>query len=44
LFLLLSLDAIERNKNKAPKYKEWIVTWGLLTTLIWLYAEVLRMV
>ncbi|WP_439151312.1 Bax inhibitor-1/YccA family protein [Winogradskyella sp.] len=41
--LLLDFDYIESYKNKAPKYKEWIATWGLLATLIWLYIEVLRL-
>jgi uncharacterized YccA/Bax inhibitor family protein len=41
--LLLDFDYIERYKNKAPKYKEWLATWGLLATLIWLYVEVLRL-
>tara|TARA_R110002033_G_scaffold58448_2_gene107725 strand:+ start:8191 stop:8928 length:738 start_codon:yes stop_codon:yes gene_type:complete len=41
--LLLDFDYIERYKNRAPKYKEWIATWGLLATLIWLYVEVLRL-
>ena len=41
--LLLDFDYIERFKNKAPKYKEWLATWGLLVTLIWLYVEVLRL-
>tara|TARA_R110002111_G_scaffold4135_1_gene23783 strand:+ start:8823 stop:9560 length:738 start_codon:yes stop_codon:yes gene_type:complete len=41
--LLLDFDYIERYKNRAPKYKEWIATWGLLATLIWLYIEVLRL-
>ncbi len=41
--LLLDFDYIERHKNKAPKQKEWIATWGLLATLIWLYVEVLRL-
>lgn len=40
--LLLDFDYIERYKNKAPKQKEWLATWGLLATLIWLYVEVLR--
>jgi uncharacterized YccA/Bax inhibitor family protein len=43
LSLLLDFDFIERHKNKAPKYKEWIATWGLLITIIWLYVEVLRL-
>lgn len=41
--LLLDFDYIERYKNKAPKSKEWLATWGLLATLIWLYVEVLRL-
>lgn len=41
--LLLDFDYIERYKHKAPKYKEWLATWGLLATLIWLYVEVLRL-
>ena len=39
--LLLDFDYIERYKNKAPKQKEWLATWGLLATLIWLYVEAL---
>jgi len=41
--LLLDFDYIERYKGKAPKYKDWLATWGLLATLIWLYVEVLRL-
>jgi uncharacterized YccA/Bax inhibitor family protein len=40
--LLLDFDYIERYKNKVPKSKEWLATWGLLATLIWLYVEILR--
>lgn len=43
LSLLLDFDYIERYKNKAPKNKEWLATWGLLVTLVWLYAEILRL-
>lgn len=43
LSLLLDFDYIERQKNKASKYKEWMATWGLLVTLIWLYVEILRL-
>lgn len=43
LSLLLDFDYIERYKNKAPKEKEWLATWGLLVTLIWLYVEILRL-
>ncbi|WP_411767269.1 Bax inhibitor-1/YccA family membrane protein [Winogradskyella sp. A3E31] len=41
--LLLDFDYIERYKDKAPKQKEWLATWGLLATLIWLYVETLRL-
>ncbi len=41
--LLLDFDYIERQKNRAPKSKEWLATWGLLATLIWLYVEILRL-
>ena len=40
--LLLDFSFIETQKNKAPKYKEWMATWGLLLSLIWLYVETLR--
>ncbi len=43
LSLLLDFDFIERQKHRAPKYKEWLATWGLLATLIWLYVEILRL-
>ena len=43
LSLLLDFDFIERHKNKSPKYKEWLATWGLLVSLVWLYVEVLRL-
>lgn len=41
--LLIDIDYIDQQKNKAPKSSEWIATWGLLVTLIWLYIEVLRL-
>lgn len=41
--LLIDIDYIDKQKNKAPKSNEWIATWGLLVTLIWLYFEVLRL-
>ncbi|WP_347923999.1 Bax inhibitor-1/YccA family protein [Pontimicrobium sp. SW4] len=41
--LLLDFDYIEKHKNKADKYKEWIATWGLLVSLVWLYTEILRL-
>lgn len=43
LSLLLDFDYMERKKNKAPKSKEWLATWGLLVSLVWLYVEVLRL-
>ena len=43
LSLLLDFDFIERHKNKSSKYKEWLATWGLLVSLVWLYAEILRL-
>lgn len=43
LSLLLDFDYIERQKNRAPKHKEWLATWGLLVTIIWLYVEILRL-
>lgn len=43
LSLLLDFDFIERQKNKSPKHKEWLATWGLLVTIIWLYVEILRL-
>jgi len=43
LSLLLDFDFIERHKNKSPKHKEWLATWGLLVTIIWLYVEILRL-
>lgn len=41
--LLLDFSYIERKVNRAPKYMEWVATWGLLVTLIWLYVELLRL-
>lgn len=43
LSFLLDFDFIERYKNKAPKYKEWLACYGLLVTIIWLYVEILRL-
>src|SRR5690606_30058171 len=43
LSLLLDFDFIERHKNRSPKSMEWLATWGLLVTLVWLYAEILRL-
>jgi len=41
--LLLDFDYIDRQLYKAPKYMEWVATWGILVSLIWLYVEVLRL-
>ena len=41
--LLLDFDFIERKKNRAPKSMEWLATWGLLVSLVWLYTEILRL-
>tara|TARA_R110002073_G_scaffold336208_1_gene531002 strand:+ start:151082 stop:151822 length:741 start_codon:yes stop_codon:yes gene_type:complete len=43
LSLVLDFDFIDRKIGKAPKYYEWVATWGLLVTLVWLYIEVLRL-
>jgi uncharacterized YccA/Bax inhibitor family protein len=40
---LLDFNYIERYKGRAPKYKEWFATWGLLVSLVWLYTEILRL-
>lgn len=41
--LVLDFDFIDRKVGKAPKYYEWVATWGLLVTLVWLYVEILRL-
>ncbi len=41
--LLLDFDYIDRKLHKAPKYMEWVATWGIMVSLIWLYIEVLRL-
>ncbi|WP_366900979.1 Bax inhibitor-1/YccA family protein [Lacinutrix sp.] len=43
LSFLLDFDFIERYKNRAPKYKEWMACYGLLVTIVWLYVEILRL-
>ncbi len=43
LSLLLDFDFMKRKIGRAPKHMEWVATWGLLVTLIWLYIEVLRL-
>ncbi|MFY7671336.1 Bax inhibitor-1/YccA family membrane protein [Tenacibaculum sp. MEBiC06402] len=41
--LLLDFHYIDRQVGRYPKEREWLATWGLLITLIWLYVEVLRL-
>jgi uncharacterized YccA/Bax inhibitor family protein len=43
LTLLLDFDFIDRKLGNAPKNMEWVASWGLLVSLIWLYVEVLRL-
>lgn len=43
LSFLLDFDFIERYKNRASKYKEWMACYGLLVTIVWLYMEILRL-
>lgn len=43
LSLLLDFDYIDRQLGRASKEKEWLATWGLMITLIWLYVETLRL-
>lgn len=44
LFLVLDFKAIEEGaQHKLPKYMEWYAGFALLTTLAWLYVEVLRL-
>ncbi len=44
LNLILDFDNIERGaKSGAPKQMEWVVSMGLLWTLVWLYMEILRL-
>ena len=41
--LLLDFYYIEKKLNRAPKYMEWVATWGVLVSLFWLYIEGLRL-
>jgi len=43
LTLLIDFYYIDKHVGRAPKYMEWVATWGLLVSLIWLYVEVLRL-
>ena len=42
--LLLDFYYIDKQVGRYPKEREWLATWGLLITLIWLYVEVLRLI
>lgn len=42
--LLLDFDLVDRLvAQRAPKYMEWYAAFALLTTLVWLYLEILRL-
>ena len=44
LSLVLDFDFIEEGAEKGlPKYMEWYGAFSLMVTLIWLYAEILRL-
>ncbi len=40
--LTLDFYYIDKQLYKSPKAREWLATWGLLITLVWLYVELLR--
>lgn len=43
-YLFLDFDFIAKcSINRAPKYMEWYIGFGLMLSLIWLYLELLRM-
>ncbi len=41
--LMLDFYYIDKQVGRYPKEREWLATWGLLITLVWLYVEVLRL-
>jgi uncharacterized YccA/Bax inhibitor family protein len=42
--LVMDFQFIDENANRGlPKYMEWYAAFGLLTTLVWLYIEILRL-
>lgn len=44
LRLALDFDYIEQGAaQRAPKYVEWLASFGLLVTLVWLYLEILQL-
>lgn len=45
LFLIIDFNNIELTVQAgAPKYYEWVLSLGLLVTLVWLYIELLRLI
>jgi uncharacterized YccA/Bax inhibitor family protein len=43
--LVLDFQFIEQGEQEgAPKYMEWVGAFGLLSTLVWLYIEILRLI
>jgi uncharacterized YccA/Bax inhibitor family protein len=45
LFLVLDFDFIEQGvRNGLPQQYAWVGAFGLVTTLVWLYLEILRLI
>jgi uncharacterized YccA/Bax inhibitor family protein len=45
LFLVLDFDFIEQGiRNGLPQQYAWTAAFGLMTTLVWLYLEILRLI
>jgi uncharacterized YccA/Bax inhibitor family protein len=45
LFLVLDFDFIEQGlRNGLPQQYAWVAAFGLMTTLVWLYLEILRLI
>jgi uncharacterized YccA/Bax inhibitor family protein len=44
LSLIMSIQFVDEGvRGGAPKYMEWYAAFGLLSTLVWLYIEILRL-
>jgi uncharacterized YccA/Bax inhibitor family protein len=44
LNLIIDFESFENGEAyQAPKYMEWVSAVGLLSTLVWLYIEILRL-
>ncbi len=44
LYLVMDFQFVEEAAQRgSPKYMEWYAAFGVLTTLVWLYLEVLRL-